>query len=397
MFRLTFLHRLRGFSAVVLAGFLAVIAAKAQVSPGATKDEVIRVLGWPKSTSTTDQRQILNYPDCTVMMKDGRVEKLVYKFPDGRLHLWNQLAQPKNTDPSNNQTKSAPPSANAQLPAQPVTQYPDPAPRVTYQAPTPIRYTQDRTADPWGTFTTVLTWVVVLILVALTIFKVALSDGKRWGKLQSDLLRKTPRQPLPPEPPIISTQPPRRKPDPLKDGWSLELLNEIEWHRFEQVVVAYEKALGHDARLTDFGPDGGIDAKVFDPASGKVKRLIQCKAYNQRLKVDFIRAFYGVMAHEGVESATFYTTDSFSRDCVEFAQGKNLELVDGATLVARIKQLDLPNQIRLFETATEGDYTTPTCPSCGTKMRLIPRKIGRDFWGCRNYPKCRAKLHVSRV
>ena len=58
-----------------------------------------------------------------------------------------------------------------------------------------------------------------------------------------------------------------RKPDPFIDGWSLVLLNENEWHRFEQVDAAYENELGHDARLTDFGADEGIDIKVHDRES----------------------------------------------------------------------------------------------------------------------------------
>ncbi|HEX5767920.1 MAG TPA: topoisomerase DNA-binding C4 zinc finger domain-containing protein [Burkholderiales bacterium] len=40
--------------------------------------------------------------------------------------------------------------------------------------------------------------------------------------------------------------------------------------------------------------------------------------------------------------------------------------------------------------ATQGDFLTPTCPSCGIKM--IPRKStahGRTYWGCRNYPGCK--------
>ena len=156
----------------------------------------------------------------------------------------------------------------------------------------------------------------------------------------------------------------------------------------------YENALGHDARLTGFGADGGIDVKVYDRVSGKVVRLIQCKAYSRQVKVDFVRALVGVMAHEAVEHATFYTTDSFSRDGIDFAAGKNLELVNGATFIARIKKLDLPNQIRLFELATEGDYTTPTCPSCGIKMVRRPG----GFWGCVNYPKgCRSKIYGAQA
>ncbi len=46
---------------------------------------------------------------------------------------------------------------------------------------------------------------------------------------------------------------------------------------------------------------------------------------------------------------------------------------------------------RLLAFATEGDWTTPTCPSCGAKMVDRDSKRGR-FWGCSNFPNCKATL-----
>ena len=385
MFRLPYFS----FASLVLVALLAATAANGQVSPGASRAEVIRVLGWPKSTSHSEDREILNYAECTVLMKDGRVEKLVFKSADERLRLWNQLNQPKSsTLPKNSAQVSS-------VAPQPIPQYRNPVPQASLEPPTPIRFTPEPMADPWAALRTTLIWVVILIVVALTIARVALNDGNRWGQLQRDLLRKKANPPSSPQPPSLAPAPtPKRKPDPLTDGWSLKLLKEIEWHRFEQVVGAYEKTLGHDARLTDFGPDGGIDVRGYDKSSGQLSRIVQCKAFdNQRVDVKLVREFYGVMMHEKVSQGGFYTTSGFTPDAVEFAQGKNLELIDGATFVSRIKQLDLPIQIGLFEVATEGDYTTPTCPSCGIKM--VRRK--GEFWGCPNFPKCHSNIYGAQA
>ena len=49
--------------------------------------------------------------------------------------------------------------------------------------------------------------------------------------------------------------------------------------------------------------------------------------------------------------------------------------------------------LELLRFATQGDFLTPTCPTCALKM--IPRKStthGRKFWGCRNYPACKQTL-----
>lgn len=43
--------------------------------------------------------------------------------------------------------------------------------------------------------------------------------------------------------------------------------------------------------------------------------------------------------------------------------------------------------------ADGGDWTTPTCPSCGVKMAARDSKRGR-FWGCVRLPKCRASLQM---
>jgi hypothetical protein len=41
---------------------------------------------------------------------------------------------------------------------------------------------------------------------------------------------------------------------------------------------------------------------------------------------------------------------------------------------------------------------TPTCPKCGTSMVLRKAKKGDqkggEFWGCKNYPKCREIVQV---
>jgi hypothetical protein len=53
-----------------------------------------------------------------------------------------------------------------------------------------------------------------------------------------------------------------------------------------------------------------------------------------------------------------------------------------------------PEQQRaLLERVDEGGYWRPTCASCGQKMvSRSPRKGGKDFWGCADFPRCRSTL-----
>jgi hypothetical protein len=69
---------------IFLLGALA-CSLSGQVPLGATKKEVIDQLGWPHGSSGTAERAVLNYPDFSILLVDGRVEKLEFKPKDGRL------------------------------------------------------------------------------------------------------------------------------------------------------------------------------------------------------------------------------------------------------------------------------------------------------------------------
>ena len=97
------------------------------------------------------------------------------------------------------------------------------------------------------------------------------------------------------------------------------------------------------------------------------------------------------MAHEKVDRGYFCATGEFSQEAIAFAASNPIKLISGRDLLEAIAQM--PEQIRrdLLAVSTTGDYTTPTCASCGIK--LVERTIsGRAAWGCLNYPRCRMKI-----
>jgi len=99
------------------------------------------------------------------------------------------------------------------------------------------------------------------------------------------------------------------------------------------------------------------------------------------------------MAHEKIDKAFFMASGNFTDDAKAFAQGNRITLINGDMLVTMMKRLPESARQSLLVFATEGDFTTPTCPSCGIKMRRVAGTNGRpDFWGCQNYPRCRQKL-----
>jgi hypothetical protein len=179
--------------------------------------------------------------------------------------------------------------------------------------------------------------------------------------------------------------------------WSLELLRAIEWKRFEALCAAYFEALGFVARTGERGPDGGIDIRLFAQGSDKPGVLVQCKAWSTYdIGVKAIRELHGVMAAEGVAEGAFVTTGRYTFAAQDFARGKEIALIDGPDLVAKIDALRDDRRAALLAVATAGDFTRPTCPSCGVKMvRRIARASGDPFWGCHNFPGCRTALRIA--
>ena len=191
----------------------------------------------------------------------------------------------------------------------------------------------------------------------------------------------------------------RREPTFEHLVWSLDLLRQIEWKRFEDLCQKFYETKGIRSETTPLGPDGGIDIRLYQDDSGKATALVQCKAWGERfVGVKPVRELLGVITHERIAKGFFMTSGRFSDDAKEVASSNPITLIDGAMFLMMIQRLPAETQQELLDFATEGDYKTPTCPSCGIKMSSVTGKAGRpDFWGCPSYPRCRQKLGMRRA
>lgn len=187
-------------------------------------------------------------------------------------------------------------------------------------------------------------------------------------------------------------------PAPDQKEWNLDLLRDIEWKRFEDVCAQFYTLNGVRSETTPLGPDGGVDIRLFQDGTGKVTTIIQCKAWGYRkVGIKPVRELLGVMAHEKIPCAFFITTGNFTEEAQAFASSNNIRLIHGEQLLAMIRSLPEEDQGSLLEYATAGDYKTPTCPTCGIKMKHVVGQGGKsDFWGCPSYPKCRQTLGMRR-
>ena len=176
---------------------------------------------------------------------------------------------------------------------------------------------------------------------------------------------------------------------------SRELIDRIEWKRFEDLCCEFYRVKGIRAETTRLGADGGVDIRLFqdDAAPQRCTAVVQCKAWNQAVGIKPIRELRGVMAHERVEKAFFMAPNGFTDEARAFAAENRITLLDGKLFLAMLERLPEVLRQQLLDFATAGDWTTPTCPSCGVKMAARDSKRGR-FWGCVHFPKCRATLQM---
>lgn len=179
-------------------------------------------------------------------------------------------------------------------------------------------------------------------------------------------------------------------------SWSLKVIQEIEWKRFEDLAAAYYLEKGILARTTSLGADGGIDIKLYQDNTNNPTSLIQCKAWNSKqIGVKEVREFLGVLTHEKISKGFFMSTGKFTEDAKRIAKSNKVNLITGEMFLSMILRLNEASQRKLLKLATAGDYKTPSCSACGLKMVKRSSKRG-EFWGCKNYPRCRQKLFIKK-
>lgn len=146
---------------------------------------------------------------------------------------------------------------------------------------------------------------------------------------------------------------PAARPRPAHQRWSLELLQTMEWQRFELLCAAYFEALGFSAKTQSHGPDGGIDIHLGRPGMPHYRALAQCKAWNKNtIGSAPVREFFGVMSKENVDKGFYLTTSKYAPGAIQFAAGTHLHLTDGAELLDRILMLPPDTQDALFQIAS---------------------------------------------
>jgi restriction system protein len=175
----------------------------------------------------------------------------------------------------------------------------------------------------------------------------------------------------------------------------LNSLRAMSWREFELLVGEAFRRRGYVVEETGLGgKDGGVDLVLSKDGR---KELVQCKQWRSRhVTVGVVREMYGLMAHHNAHAVKIVAIGTFTPDAATFARGKPIELIDGASLLTMIRevQADQPTATVVptptFRTVAPPRAPVPACPRCGAAMlHRNNRRSGQPFWGCSTYPACR--------
>lgn len=177
----------------------------------------------------------------------------------------------------------------------------------------------------------------------------------------------------------------------------------MSWREFELLIAEAFRHRGFNVQdRGGQGPDGGVDLVL---TKGSERHLVQCKQWRAtKVGVAVVRELYGVMSAEGATGGFVVTSGAFTPDAVEFARGRNMQLLDGTQLIPLLetgKQAlasTRPSPAPIMQEEKSG--LAPTCPKCHAKMKLRQARkgpqAGNEFWGCPRFPDCRGTLPLER-
>lgn len=177
----------------------------------------------------------------------------------------------------------------------------------------------------------------------------------------------------------------------LKKQTNLASIRELNWNQFELLIGQAFREKGYQVTETKEGPDGGVDLILL---KADRKYLVQCKHWKKsKIGVKEVRELNGIVAARVAYGGILVTSGKFTREAVEFAEGSDIELIDGAALNRLIPHIEPEEQ------STTAEQTTPDCPKCGSKMvkRTAKKGVnsGSHFWGCSTYPNCRGTRNLT--
>ena len=174
----------------------------------------------------------------------------------------------------------------------------------------------------------------------------------------------------------------------------------MTWREFEALIGEYFHRQGFTVlEQGGAGPDGGVDVLL---KKGSDSYLVQCKHWRAlRVGVQPVRELYGVMAAKRVAGGFMVTSGDFTDEARSFAQGRELQLINGKALQSSIRAQATSVPRAVASAPAPSASSAPDCPICNAPMVLRQARSGgtpgKKFWGCSKFTetKCRGTREVA--
>lgn len=127
-------------------------------------------------------------------------------------------------------------------------------------------------------------------------------------------------------------------------------LEKLDGYEFEKLISELVKKMGFIVEQTSLSGDGGVDI-IADNTSPifKGRYLIQCKRWSNTIGEPVVRDLFGVVLAQNANKGIIITNSFFSDRAKKFADGKNIELIDGNLLNSLLKEYNiLPEQMMKY-------------------------------------------------
>ena len=161
---------------------------------------------------------------------------------------------------------------------------------------------------------------------------------------------------------------------------------------FHTLITEFFVRNGFGVDEVPAGMGDGVDMML---RKGGKQFIAQYRHWRElRVSVPMVREQYTVMQVARASGVYVITTGEFTYKAIQYAEDKNIVLIDGAKLRRLLnKAADLEMQKREGERA-------PLCPLCAAEMLV---RTGADasgtekqFWSCSNYPQCSGSLDFTK-
>lgn len=182
----------------------------------------------------------------------------------------------------------------------------------------------------------------------------------------------------------------------VAESTAANALDGMTWREFEMLVGEAFRLQGYQVVETGgTGADGGVDLVL---RKNNETFFVQCKQWKAyKVGVEVVRELYGVMAARGAAGGFVVTSGQFTDVATQFAQGRNMKLMDGPILLKLIQHAkssrSAPSPVVSGKTTPNTEWVAPSCPRCSkTMVRRSAKKgahAGQAFWGCVAYPSCK--------